>query len=56
MTMGHWPVLIKSWKICKMLFAFVFTKGNMDELPVVMQRLQGQENKKLCSFTVTLYG
>jgi len=39
--------------ILNAFFASVFTKENLNELPTVTQRFNGQDNEKLCSFTVT---
>ena len=39
-------------KYLKHLFAFLFTKEKLTE---VTQRFKGQDNEKLCSFTVTSY-
>jgi len=39
--------------ILNTFFASVFTKEELNELQAVTRRFKGQENEKLCSFTVT---
>jgi len=52
MTVGYWPVQIRNGKYFKELFASVITKENLNKLPAVTKRFNGQDNEKLRSFTV----